>query len=85
MEQLEVRIQGNQSRNMAASLKIPSLMIFLLGMLLIIPKIAEATGTLGALSMRATTDNAYENSRNSQEYQPPDFGGPDSQHGSGTR
>ncbi len=55
-------------------------LIFFISASLVIPKVADATGNLRS---SLSTDSS---SQDSQElYVPPNYGGPDSQHGSGTR
>ncbi|BAY19077.1 hypothetical protein NIES2109_51140 [Nostoc sp. HK-01] len=78
---------------MVMNLRITSILVLCVSACLVIPKIADARGTLSDLvanglthsdGNRVTTSNV-----NSQEltdiYVPPNYGVPDSQHGSGTR
>ncbi|MBD2502862.1 hypothetical protein [Anabaena azotica] len=78
---------------MRTNLTVIGVLIFCISAGLVIPKVADATGNLrSSLSVGGSTDtssitqNPGENLLDSQElYVPPNFGGPDSQHGSGTR
>jgi hypothetical protein len=78
---------------MGTNLKITSVVIFFISAYLIIPKIADAAGTLKTASANGLSETRNNSlsipSVNSQvlqdTYIPPNYGGPDSQHGSGTR
>lgn len=83
---------------MKSSLKIASLIIiFFIGAHLIIPKIADAAGKSSNLtasgssttaSKSLTTDNPVDSqvwAESNSDYEPPNYGSPDSYHGSGTR
>jgi hypothetical protein len=74
---------------MKTNLKIFGVLIFCLSASLIIPKVADATGTFQRLSSRHDSQLARysgQDQKSMQEvYVPPNYGGPDSQHGSGTR
>ncbi|QLE54546.1 hypothetical protein [Nostoc sp. TCL26-01] len=77
---------------MKTNLTIFSVLIFCLTASLIIPKVADATGTFRRLSAsnfgneNLLVRSSDEYSQGSQgTYVPPNYGGPDSQHGSGTR
>jgi hypothetical protein len=87
---------------MAISLRITSVMMFFIGVSLIVPKIADAAGTLSNLTsnrfsvsgsntltgLKVDSQGLRNRSLSAQldgDYEPPNFGGPDSQHGSGTR
>ncbi|MGD1909378.1 MAG: hypothetical protein ACFB2X_00505 [Rivularia sp. (in: cyanobacteria)] len=75
------------------SLRISGAIVLVLGASLIIPKIADAAGTLNHMVHNNSTseprNNADEYEANLQdslnEYEPPDFGRPLSAYGSGTR
>ncbi|MBE9053138.1 hypothetical protein IQ243_22470 [Nostocales cyanobacterium LEGE 11386] len=78
---------------MRTNLRITSAVIFCISAYLIIPKMSDATGSISALtvdelnpsgSSELTTPKV--NSHSLEDiYIPPNYGGPDSQHGSGTR
>ena len=78
---------------MRTNLKITSVVIFCISAYLIIPKIADAAGTFKTATANGLSDTINNNlsipSVKSQvlqdTYIPPNYGGPDSQHGSGTR
>lgn len=78
---------------MRSNLTIIGVLIFCISASLVIPKVADATGNLkSSLLARSSRDsssiaqNPRQSSLESQElYVPPNYGGPDSQHGSGTR
>jgi hypothetical protein len=78
---------------MKTNFRITKLIIFCIGAYIVIPKIAACTGifsTASANTFDATSSNTLVahkvNSQNSKDvYIPPNYGGPDSQHGSGTR
>ncbi|MBE9207117.1 hypothetical protein IQ244_11405 [Nostoc sp. LEGE 06077] len=80
-------------RLMITNLKITSILILCVSTCLVIPKIADARGNFSdsvANSLTRTDGNAVTNVHiNSQGltdvYVPPNYGVPDSQHGSGTR
>jgi hypothetical protein len=78
---------------MLASLRITSAIIFFIGAHLILPRIADAAKynyasrsnySVIKVNYRTIEPVALE-STSSDEYQPPNYGGPDSEHGSGTR
>lgn len=72
---------------------IKKFIIFCIGAYILVPKIAACTGmfsTASANAFDATSSNTLiahkANSQNLKDiYIPPNYGGPDSQHGSGTR
>jgi hypothetical protein len=72
---------------MLASLRITSAIIFFIGAHLVLPRIADAAKFNYATRSNyiiikvdyRTTEPVHD------EYQPPNYGGPDSEHGSGTR
>ncbi|MBW4556536.1 MAG: hypothetical protein KME59_11450 [Trichormus sp. ATA11-4-KO1] len=78
---------------MGTNLRITSAVIFCISAYLIIPKMPDATGSISALTVdelnssgsnKLTTPRV--NSYGLEDiYIPPNYGGPDSQHGSGTR
>ncbi|MCC5629720.1 hypothetical protein [Nostoc sphaeroides] len=78
---------------MKTNFRITKFMIFCIGAYILIPKIATSTGmfsTASANAFGATSSNTLiarkVNSENLKDtYIPPNYGGPDSQHGSGTR
>jgi hypothetical protein len=78
---------------MKPNLTVIGVLIFCIGASLIIPKVADATGNLkSSLASSIPEDNreviqtSGQNPLNADEiYIPPNYGGPDSQHGSGTR
>jgi hypothetical protein len=78
---------------MLASLRITSAIIFFIGAHLILPRIADAAKFNYAAKSNnliikvdyRTTKPVQLESPSSDEYQPPNYGGPDSEHGSGTR
>ncbi|WP_224086656.1 hypothetical protein [Nostoc sp. MS1] len=78
---------------MKTNLTVIGVLIFCISASVIIPKVADATGnTKSSLSSDVSSDRqAIKQSSgqiaiNSREvYVPPNYGGPDSQHGSGTR
>ncbi|MFW9261687.1 hypothetical protein A4S05_06480 [Nostoc sp. KVJ20] len=79
---------------MKTNFRITKLMIFCIGAYILIPKIAVCTGVFSTASANtfATTSSSNTliahkvNSQDTQDtYIPPNYGGPDSQHGSGTR
>ncbi|ARV61706.1 hypothetical protein BZZ01_26545 [Nostocales cyanobacterium HT-58-2] len=81
---------------MKISLRLTTIVIFLLGVYLVTPKIV---GIAAAMGYDTTHNHGLTNLRlDSQlskqvisgpklesDYEPPNYGGPDSQHGSGTR
>jgi len=75
------------------NLKITTVVIFCVSVGLSMPTIVDATGNFGSLVARgfSVTDNsnlnssAQESGESEDTYIPPNYGGPDSQHGSGTR
>lgn len=78
---------------MKTNLRITKFIIFCISAYILIPKIAACTGIFSTASANTfgTTSNKTliarkVNSQNSKDtYIPPNYGGPDSQHGSGTR
>lgn len=78
---------------MKSNFRITKFMIFCIGAYILIPKIADCTGifsTGSANAFGATSSNSLMarkvNSQNLKDmYIPPNYGGPDSRHGSGTR
>ncbi|MBE9005671.1 hypothetical protein IQ259_11590 [Fortiea sp. LEGE XX443] len=78
---------------MDTNLRITGILILCVSACLVIPKIADATGRVSSLvakDLSHTNSNSLTSSKvNSQAlknvYIPPNYGGPDSQHGSGTR
>jgi hypothetical protein len=78
---------------MLASLRITSAIIFFIGAHLILPRIADAakfnyaarSDYLAIEVNYRTTEPVQLEPPSSDEYQPPNYGGPDSEHGSGTR
>ena len=78
---------------MKTNFPITKFMIFCIGAYILVPKIAACTGTFSTASANAfgaTSSNTLivrkANSQNLKDiYIPPNYGGPDSQHGSGTR
>ena len=78
---------------MKPNFRITKFIIFCIGAYILIPKIAGCTdifSTASANTFGATSSNTLMarkvNSENLKDmYIPPNYGGPDSQHGSGTR
>ena len=78
---------------MKTNFRTTKFMIFCIAAYILIPKIAACTGmftTASANTFDATSSNTLMihkvNSQNLKDiYIPPNYGGPDSQHGSGTR
>ncbi|MEH2270473.1 MAG: hypothetical protein V7K68_19020 [Nostoc sp.] len=78
---------------MKTNLRITKLIIFCIGAYILIPKVATCTGiysTTSGNAFGATSNNTLiagkVNSQNLKDtYIPPNYGGPDSHHGSGTR
>ncbi|MBW4613083.1 MAG: hypothetical protein KME21_07315 [Desmonostoc vinosum HA7617-LM4] len=78
---------------MKTNWKIASFMVFFVGAYILVPKIGDCTGTsitLTANNYSAVGSNGINagrvNSHDAKDiYIPPNYGGPDSQHGSGTR
>ncbi|BAT55803.1 hypothetical protein NOS3756_47960 [Nostoc sp. NIES-3756] len=74
---------------MKTNLTVIGVLIFCITASLIIPKVADATGNLeSSLSSDVSGDRISINKpeQSTQDlYVPPNYGGPDSQHGSGTR
>jgi hypothetical protein len=77
---------------MLVTLRITCTIIFFIGAHLILPRIADAAkfnyasgNELGIKVDYRTTEPIQLESQSSHEYQPPNYGGPDSEHGSGTR
>lgn len=80
---------------MGTSLRITSVIVFLIGVHLVVPKISDAAMALSTSTVRNTvttqktdlpsnTEVSFSNESNS-DYQPQNYGGPDSVYGSGTR
>jgi hypothetical protein len=75
---------------MKPNLRITKFMIFCIGAYILIPKIAASTGMFtiaSANTFDATSSNSLIAPKVNDKdiYIPPNYGGPDSQHGSGTR
>jgi hypothetical protein len=77
---------------MKTNFQITKVMIFCISAYILIPKVAACTGIFSTASANtgATSSNTLiarkVNSQNLKDtYIPPNYGGPDSQHGSGTR
>ncbi|MBH8564313.1 hypothetical protein I8748_19330 [Nostoc sp. CENA67] len=78
---------------METNLKITSAVIICISFYLIAPKIANSRGSVGTLTADilgiTASDRSTNSSVTSQDskdiYVAPNYGGPDSQHGSGTR
>lgn len=75
---------------MGTSLRITSAVIFFvgihLGIQMAIPRIADSTGLFNSSAAEACSTETGACVLESQNYsEPPNFGAPDSQHGSGTR
>lgn len=78
---------------MGTNFRITSAVIFCISVYIVIPKIANTTGSFSTLKADilgiTDSDRSTISSVNSQSakdvYVPPNYGGPDSQHGSGTR
>ncbi|QLE42321.1 hypothetical protein FD723_19090 [Nostoc sp. C052] len=78
---------------MKTNFRITKLMIFCIGAYILIPKIAACTGTFSAENASAfgatSSDTLIARKANSENikdiYIPPNYGGPDSHNGSGTR
>ncbi|MEH1944804.1 MAG: hypothetical protein V7L01_31945 [Nostoc sp.] len=78
---------------MKTNFRITKFVILCIAAYILLPKIATSTGMLSSASANAfdaTSSNTLiarkVNSQNLQDiYIPPNYGGPDSQHGSGTR
>jgi hypothetical protein len=85
--------RGNLPWLMKTNLSISSAVILCISIFLIVPKISHSTENLSILTTRslssassqklATLKGKYHLS--DETYVPPNYGGPDSQHGSGTR
>ncbi|MBD2355675.1 hypothetical protein H6G41_13785 [Tolypothrix sp. FACHB-123] len=83
---------ANLPRSITNNLRITSMAIVLIGVYLLIPKTGTTTTSLTDVSVNSFS-NISESftipEANAQELQPPyippNYGGPDSQHGSGTR
>ncbi len=86
-------IHKNLWELMGTNLRITSAVIFCISIYTIMPKIANNPSSFGTLKAdilgMTSSDRLTTSSVNSQSakdiYVPPNFGGPDSQHGSGTR
>ncbi len=78
---------------MKANFQITKFIIFCIGAYILIPKITASTGMFNSASAKTfsatSSDSLIAHKVNSQNlkdiYIPPNYGGPDSQHGSGTR
>ncbi|MHC5857552.1 hypothetical protein [Nostoc sp.] len=78
---------------MKTNFRITKLMIFCIGAYILIPKIAACTGIFSAANTSAfgatSSDTLIARKANSENikdiYIPPNYGGPDSHNGSGTR
>lgn len=81
---------------MVSSLKLASALLFFVGAHLLVPRVADITAMLNqpvAAANRSTniefnkqTSSKVQLVQNSySEYEPPNYGGPDSEHASGTR
>ncbi|GAB1538488.1 hypothetical protein NUACC21_11500 [Scytonema sp. NUACC21] len=84
---------------METNLRLASIILLAVGAYLTVPKIAVAFTTLNApgasttaarsstnsVSESQTLESAVSSTAVSNNYEPPNYGGPDSQHGSGTR
>ncbi len=81
---------------MASSLKLASAILFFVGAHLFVPKIADAAAKLNQPVVLTNSLVSVEVNQlplstvkvaqdSSSEYEPPNYGGPDSDHGSGTR
>ncbi len=78
---------------MKTNLRITNLVIFCISIYVLIPKIADCTSVLSATTANnlntSNSDTSTISKVNSQGlkdiYVPPNYGSPDSQHGSGTR
>jgi hypothetical protein len=81
---------------MVSSLKLTSALLFFVGAHLLVPRIADAAAKLNqpTCAAKSSTCVAFnkQTSRKVQvvqntegEFEPPNYGGPDSEHGSGTR
>lgn len=88
-------MQENIPRQIETTLKIATTVVFFVGCALLIPQIADSSGVFGnwaAKSVTAIESNSQALNNTSGEvalsddtYEPPNHGGPDSVHGSGTR
>jgi hypothetical protein len=83
---------ANLPRSTTNNLKITSLAILLIGVYLVIPQTGTTTATLSDVSVNSfssSSESLTMPEANYQElqptYTPPNYGGPDSQNGSGTR
>lgn len=81
---------------MSSSLKLASAILFFVGAHLLVPKIADAaaklnqpvvlTNSLVSVEVNEPASSTVKVAQDSKsEYEPPNYGGPDSDHGSGTR
>ncbi|MEA5600768.1 hypothetical protein [Nostoc sp. UHCC 0252] len=78
---------------MKTNSRITKLIIFCIGAYILIPKIGICTGilstasanTVGAASSNTLIVRKVDSENLTDTYIPPNYGGPDSQHGSGTR
>ncbi|MFK0730733.1 MAG: hypothetical protein ACFKPT_11000 [Gloeotrichia echinulata GP01] len=83
---------GNLPRVMETHLRITSVVILCVSAYLLLPKITDATAVINTFTANgfSTTSNQSLttpklNHEGLKVYIPPNYGGPDSQHGSGTR
>lgn len=72
---------------MISSLKLASAILFFVGAHLLVPKIADAAAKLHqpVVITNISLSEAQVAQDSKGEYEPPNYGGPDSEHGSGTR
>lgn len=86
-------IQKNLWELMGTNLRITSAVIFCMSVYIVMPKIANTAGSFSASNsnilgitskVRPATSSSHSQSAK-DIYVPPNYGGPDSQHGSGTR
>ncbi|MGB3640244.1 MAG: hypothetical protein WBA39_22110 [Rivularia sp. (in: cyanobacteria)] len=87
-----MNIHNNTQNFLGNSLKISSAICLIVGVSLIIPKIADAALTLkhdvpeyAVPGVQDSLDRFGEDYQDSSGYQPPNFGHPSSAYGSGTR
>ncbi|BAZ09898.1 hypothetical protein NIES4071_17120 [Calothrix sp. NIES-4071] len=72
---------------MINSLKLASAILFFVGAHLLVPKIADAAAKLNqpVVIIDVSPSKAQVAQDSNSEYEPPNYGGPDSEHASGTR
>ncbi|MBW4601988.1 MAG: hypothetical protein KME29_21020 [Calothrix sp. FI2-JRJ7] len=86
----------SNTKLMVTSLKLASALLFFVGAHVLVPRIGDAAGMLNQPVAAANSlTNIELSNRNSNqvqvlqnsysEYEPPNYGGPDSEHASGTR